>query len=100
MMEPFEFILNDAGEVMLILGARMSEPSDAAISIDATNNVGYLERNALEEAIGLNLKDLDEEILEALSRCKTVAVLELSFEEHAEDTQIVYAYDAVLELRR
>lgn len=87
----FDFIINDEGEVMLLLYEREGEPSDSKLVADYDENTIYIYRN---EDDHIELMDIEDDIMSALKKQKDILICELSIEEDEDDTKIVYSYEA------
>ncbi|MBO7556320.1 MAG: hypothetical protein J6T72_02860 [Alphaproteobacteria bacterium] len=95
MINNFDFIINDEDEVMLLIYARDSQPQDAVIDINAEDKTGVLRRNATDSII---LQDIPEDVIDSLQDADSLLVCELSIEEKEEDTKIINAYEADINL--
>lgn len=91
----FDFVINDEDEVMLLLYVQNDEPLEAFINIDAQNKKAVLHRNPAQE---LELVDIPEDVLDSLQDADKLMICELSIEEDESKTQIVYAYEADINL--
>lgn len=95
MINNFDFIINDEDEVMLLIYARDGQPQDAVIDINAEEKTGVLHRNATDS---ITLQDIPEDVIDSLQDADSLLVCELSIEEKEEDTKIVNAYEADINL--
>ena len=95
MINNFDFIINDEDEVMLLIYARESAPQNAVIDINSSDKTAILHRNNKDS---ITLQDIPEDVIDSLQDADTLLVCELSVEENEEDTKIVNAYEADINL--
>lgn len=95
MEDTFDFIINDEDEVMLLIYVREGQPKEPAIDINPTDNTAVLHRNDEDEIF---LKEIPDEVIDSLQDADTLLVCELSREENEEDTKIINAYEADINL--
>lgn len=95
MEDTFDFIINDEDEVMLLIYVREGQPKEPAIDINPTDNTAVLHRSDNDEIF---LKEVPDEVIDSLQDADTLLVCELSREENEEDTKIVNAYEADVNL--
>lgn len=95
MEDTFDFIINDEDEVMLLLYVREGEPKDPVIDINPTDNTALLHRNDEDDIL---MKEIPDEVIDSLHDADTLLVCELSREEREEDTKILKAYEADVNL--
>lgn len=95
MEDTFDFIINDEDEVMLLIYVREGQPKEASIDINPTDNTAVLHRNDEDEIF---LKEVPDEVIDSLHDADTLLVCELSREENEEDTKIINAYEADINL--
>ena len=93
--DAYDFIVNDEDEVMLLLYAREGEPEDAVFEIDAEKMSAVLHRNQND---GVLIEELPADIFDSLQDADTLLVCELKPTENEDDTEIVYAYEADINL--
>ena len=89
--DPFDFLINDEDEVMLLLYEREGEPENPRIELNAEENAALLVRN---ETDSLLLKDVSADVFDSLQDADTLMVCELSRTENEKETEIVHAYEA------
>lgn len=87
----FDFVINDEDEIMLLLYVQEGEPANSYIEVNKDTNSAVLFRNA-EHSI--DLKEISEDILDAMFDAESLLVCELSREEDDKETKIIYAYEA------
>ena len=90
-LNTYDFIINDEGEVMLLLHAQETEPKNARIEVDVQEKSAVLIRNPDDEIL---LQDLPDDVIDNMQDEDTILVCELKIGEKEEDTQIVNAYEA------
>lgn len=90
----FDFVVNDEDEVMLLLYAGASEPSNPRIVLNSADNSAELMRSENESIV---LEGVPDEIFDSLADADKLLVCELSNTEKEEDSEIVYAYEAEIE---
>ena len=95
MKDTFDFIINDEDEVMLLLYVRDGEPKDASIAINITDNTAVLHRNDDDDIF---LNEIPDQVIDSLQDADSLLVCEMSREENEEDTKIIYAYEADINL--
>ncbi len=95
MINNFDFIINDEDEVMLLIYAREGTPQNAVIDINTSDKTGILHRNGNDS---ITLQDIPDDVIDSLQDADTLLVCELSVEEKEEDTKIVNAYEADINL--
>nr|QJR98255.1 hypothetical protein PlAlph_2600 [uncultured Alphaproteobacteria bacterium] len=95
MEDTFDFIINDEDEVMLLIYVREGQPKEPSIDINPTDNTAVLHRNDEDEIF---LKEVPDEVIDSLHDADTLLVCELSREENEEDTKIINAYEADINL--
>lgn len=95
MEDTFDFIINDEEEVMLLIYERNGQPKEPFVDINPTDNTAVLHRNDEDEIF---LKEVPDEVIDSLHDADTLLVCELSREENEEDTEIVNAYEADVNL--
>ena len=95
MINSFDFIINDEDEVMLLIYAREGQPQNALIDINAADKTAILHRNPSDS---ITLQDIPAEVIDSLQDADSLLVCELSIEENEEDTKIVNAYEADINL--
>ena len=95
MINNFDFIINDEDEVMLLIYAREGTPQNAVIDINTSDKTGILHRNGNDS---ITLQDIPDDVIDSLQGADTLLVCELSVEEKEEDTKIVNAYEADINL--
>ena len=93
--DAYDFVVNEEDEVMLLLYARASEPKDAVFEIDTENMSAILHRNSED---GILIKELPVDILDSLQDADSLLVCELKPTEDENDTEIIYAYEADIDL--
>ncbi len=94
--DSYELMQNDNGDVMVMLYANDSKPSNPSFCINEYMQQLELSRNAKDVIL---IEELQPETLEKLKTLNTIYVCELKYnQEHpdAEDAEIVYAYAATL----
>ncbi len=94
-LNTYDFIINDEGEVMLLLHAQETEPKNARIEVDVQEKSAVLIRNSDDEIL---LQDLPDDVIDNMQDEDTILVCELKIGEKEEDTQIVYTYEAEINL--
>lgn len=94
-LNTYDFIINDEGEVMLLLHAQETEPKNARIEVDVKEKSAVLTRNPDDEIL---LQDLPDDVIDNMQDEDTILVCELKVGEKDEDTQIVYTYEAEINL--
>lgn len=94
-LNSYDFIVNEEDEVMLLLHAQETEPKDARIEIDANEKSAVLIRNENDEIL---LQDIPENIIDSLQDADSLLICELKVGETDEDTEIVYAYEAEIDI--
>ena len=94
-LNSYDFITNEEDEVMLLLHAQKTEPKDARIEIDINEKSAVLIRNETDEIL---LTDIPENIIDSLQDADSLLVCELKIGEKDEDSEIVYAYEADLNI--
>ena len=94
-LDTYDFIINDEGEVMLLLHAQETEPKNARIEVDVQEKSAVLIRNSDDEIL---LQDLPDDVIDNMQDEDTILVCELKIGEKEEDTQIVYTYEAEINL--
>ena len=94
-LNTYDFIINDEGEVMLLLHAQETEPKNARIEVDVQEKSAVLIRNPDDEIL---LQDLPDDVIDNMQDEDTILVCELKIGEKEEDTQIVYTYEAEINL--
>lgn len=94
-LNSYDFITNEEDEVMLLLHAQETEPKDARIEIDVNEKSAVLIRNETDEIL---LTDIPENIIDSLQDADSLLVCELKIGEKDEDSEIVYAYEADLNI--
>lgn len=94
-LNSYDFIVNEEDEVMLLLHAQESEPKDARIEIDAEDKSAVLVRNENDEIL---LEDIPENIIDSLQDADSLLICELKIGETDDDTEIVYAYEAEIDI--
>ncbi len=91
----YDFVINDEDEVMLLLYAGDTAPSeDARIVLDAENNSAELYRSENETIF---LEGIPDDIFDSLADADKLLVCEITDTEKEEDSKIVYAYEADIE---
>ena len=91
----YDFVVNDEDEVMLLLYAGETAPAtETRIALDAENHSAELFRNEDESIV---LEAIPDEIFDSLIDADKLLVCELSNTENADDSRIVYAYEADIE---
>lgn len=93
--DAYDFIVNEEDEVMLLLYARDSEPKDAVFEIDTENMSAVLHRN---ENDGIMIDELPADVFDSLQDADSLLVCELKPTDNEDDTEIVYAYEADIDL--
>lgn len=91
MNSAYDFVINDDNEVLLLLYASQSEPSEAHFRLKSENRSVELSRNAKEVLV---LDNVPENILELLSAAKKLLVCELKDAPKDEDVEVAYVYEA------
>ena len=91
--DTYDFLISDENEVMLILYSRDSTPENPAVHLDAENHTVELYRNP-EDA--LTLQYVDSDIFTNLAEEESLLVCEIQPTENPDETEIVYAYEAVI----
>ncbi len=91
MENTFDFVINDEDEVMLLLYTRDGKPEKPFIEIMPQDKSAILHRNSEDKIL---LEDIGDEVIDSLHDADTLLVCELSREENDDDTQIVNAYEA------
>lgn len=86
----FDFLVNNEGEVLLLLGERDGEPKNSYVELSEKDNSALLYRNDNDELL---LKDIPDNIFEDLSAIETLLVCELSNVSNDEETEIIHAYE-------
>lgn len=92
----YDFIINEDDEIMLLTYAQDSTIEAPHLDIDTQNNQAILYRS---ENDGITMDDLSDDILDLLYDTDKILVCELSKEEKEDDTQIVNAYEAILNIK-
>ena len=92
--DTFDFLINDEDEVMLLLYAREGEPENAVIDVDFENKTAVLIR---KENDGIELQEIPDDVLDALSEADKILVCELCQASDDEDAEVVYAYEAEIQ---
>lgn len=87
----FDFVINDEGEVMLLLYEREDEPKDSKVIVNYNESSISLYRNEDDQ---IELMEIEEDIMQALKKQAEILVCELSIEDVEDDTTIVHSYSA------
>ena len=95
MKDTFDFIVNDEDEAMLLIYAREGEPKNPLIEINPNDKTAILHRNDDDEIM---LQEVPDEVIDSLRDADTLLICELSREEKEEDSKIVRAYEADVNL--
>lgn len=90
----YDFVINDEDEVMLLLYAGDTEPSEARIVLNVEDNSAELIRNASESIV---LEGVPENIFDSLADADKLLVCEITDTKKDEESKIVYAYEADIE---
>lgn len=86
-LEPyFDFIMNEAGELMMIMEARGEAPSPEAMLAFDGRELAYLFRDRSEI---VKLTEIPEEVLGILKRIKKILVTEMD-----EADEVAHSYEA------
>ena len=89
----FDFVTNADGEIMLLIFAAEVEPENPMFEVDKAENTLWVYRTS-ENAVGLC--DIEPQIIEKLSKLKTLLVCEMNLPPANEKSEIVYVYEAKL----
>ena len=91
----YDFVVNDEDEVMLLLYASDTPPSEnTRVVLDVEHNSAELYRTDNESIV---LEDVPDDIFDSLADADKLLVCEISDAEREEDTKIIYAYEADIE---
>ena len=93
--DSYDFIVNEEDEVMLLLYARDSEPKNAVFEIDTENASAVLHRNDTD---GIMINKLSADVFDNLQDADSLLVCELKPTDNEDDTEIIYAYEADINL--
>ena len=91
MEDTFDFVVNDEDEVMLLIYNREGKAQDAFIEISPEEKSAILHRNGTDSIL---LQNIQDDIIDSLQDADTLLVCELSREQNEDDTKIVDAYEA------
>lgn len=94
-LNTFDFVTNEEDEVMLLLHAQSSEPKNARIEIDVNEKSAVLIRNEQDEIL---LEGIPDDVIDSVQDADTLMVCELKVGETDEETEIVYAYEAEIDV--
>lgn len=88
----FDFMVSEDGEVMLMLYARQTPPSEnPTVKFNQYEQTVELTRNP---DVILNLENIEENILQNLQNAENLLVCELNPNSTDDESEIVYAYEA------
>lgn len=94
-MNTFDFVTNDEDEVMLLLHAQESEPKEARFELDIKDKSAVLVRNDEDEIL---LEGIPDDVIDSLQDADTLMICELQIGETEDETQIIYAYEAEIDI--
>lgn len=89
----YDFIISEENEVMLILYSRDSAPENPAVSLDPENHIIELYRNSGD---AVTLQYVDSDVFKNLTEDEELLVCEIQPTDDPDETEIVYAYNAVI----
>jgi len=85
----FDFLVNNDGEILLLLSQRDGEPKNSYISLNEKENSALLFRNDDDELL---LKDIPKDIFNGLSVSESLLICELDSKKKKE-SEITQAYE-------
>lgn len=94
-LNTFDFVVNDANELMLLIHAQDTEAKNARLELNVDENSALLVRNEESELL---LEGLPEDIVDSLLDADALMVCEIRVGETDEDSEIVNAYEADVEV--
>ncbi len=94
-LNTFDFVVNDANELMLLIHAQDTEAKNARLELNVDENSALLVRNEESELL---LEGLPEDIVDSLLEADALMVCEIRIGETDEDSEIVNAYEADVEV--
>ena len=89
----YDFLINEDDEVILLLYTKNTPVKNPQITIDIETNNAFLQRN---DSDGVEIKDISEDIVDAIQTNDKLLVCELSTEENDDDTAINNVYEAII----
>lgn len=91
----FDFVVNDANELMLLIHAQDTEAKNARLELNVDENSALLIRNETSELL---LEGLPDDIVDSLLEADALMVCEIKVGETDDDSEIVNAYEAEVEI--
>jgi hypothetical protein len=96
-LESYEIIENEKNEIMILIYAGSTEPTNSTYTINEYAKHIILKRNPKDT---LYIEQLSDEYMEKIKQLDTIYICELKYNENLkedEETDIVYAYAATKE---
>lgn len=87
----YDFVVNDEDEVMLLIYATDTEPSQPKFVLDIASQSAELQRNDTEAFL---LESIPESIFDSLADADKLLVCELAEDAPSKESRIVRAYEA------
>ena len=96
-VDSYELIENEKNEIMILLYAGQTEPSNSTYKINEYARQIVIKRNSKDT---LYIEDIAPEYMEKIKKLETLYVCELKYNENLkedDETDILYAYASALE---